>query len=112
MEVIFPWPPKELSPNARLHWATKAKAAKKYRETCRVLTLASGLQVLSEGKIRVIVTFYPPDRRHRDADNQVAMIKAALDGFAEALGVNDRRFLPTFQFTDEVAGEVRIQLGS
>jgi len=39
------------------------------------------------------------------------MIKAALDGFAEALGVNDRRFLPTFQFTDEVAGEVRIQLG-
>ena len=110
MEVILPWPPKELSPNARLHWARRAKAAKYYRELCCLKTKNAGFEVPSEGKIRILVTFCPPDRRHRDADNQVAMIKAGLDGFADALGVNDRRFLPTFRFTDEVAGEVRISL--
>lgn len=110
MQVILPWPPKELSPNARMHWARRAKAAKYYRELCCLKTKNAGFKVPEEGKIRLMITFYPPDRRHRDADNQVAMIKAGLDGFADALGVNDRRFLPTFRFTDEVSGEVRISL--
>ena len=62
------------------------------------------------GKIPIEITFYPPDRRHRDADNMVASIKAGLDGLADALKVNDRQFLPTFKFSDEIKGMVKVQL--
>jgi hypothetical protein len=35
-----------------------------------------------------------PDKRMRDADNCLAAAKAALDGLADALQVNDRNFQP------------------
>jgi hypothetical protein len=40
----------------------------------------------------------------------VASIKAGLDGLADALKVNDKRFLPTFKFAEEVLGMVVIEL--
>ena len=111
MKIInLPWPPKELSPNATIHWAKKAKYKKMYREACWVLTLESKVKVNTSGKIPIEITFYPPDKRHRDADNMVASIKAGLDGIADALKVNDRQFLPTFVFTDEVKGMVSVRL--
>jgi crossover junction endodeoxyribonuclease RusA len=81
-----------------------------YREACWVLTLESKVKVNTSGKIPIEITFYPPDKRHRDADNMVASIKAGLDGIADALKVNDRQFLPTFVFTDEVKGMVSVRL--
>jgi crossover junction endodeoxyribonuclease RusA len=63
-----------------------------------------------EGKIPVEITFYPPDKRHRDADNMVASIKAGIDGLADALKVNDKRFLPTFKFEEQVLGMVVITI--
>ena len=32
LTLTLPWPPKELSPNARQHWTKLAKAKKAYRE--------------------------------------------------------------------------------
>jgi crossover junction endodeoxyribonuclease RusA len=109
--VNLPWPPKELSPNATLHWSKKAKFKKKYRETCWALTLEAKLKV-KPGVIPMEITFYPPDRRHRDADNMVASIKAGLDGVADALKVDDREFLPTFKFSKEVKGIIEIKLSA
>ena len=110
MKIInLPWPPKELSPNATLHWAKKAKYKKMYRKACWVLTLESKVKVNTSEKIPIEITFYPPDKRHRDADNMVASIKAGLDGVADALKINDRQFLPTFVFTDEVKGMVSVR---
>jgi len=63
-----------------------------------------------DGKIEIEITFYPPDKRHRDADNMVASIKAGLDGIADALRVNDKRFLPVFKFKEEVLGMVVIEI--
>ena len=108
--VILPWPPKELSPNSMIHWAKKAKHKKLYRTACWVLSLNARISCSKLGKVPIEITFYPPDRRHRDADNMVASIKSGLDGVADALGVNDRQFLPTFVFSDEVKGMVKIQL--
>ena len=109
--VKIPWPPKELSPNSTLHWSKKAKKKKEYRTVCWALTLEAKLVAPpGEDKIPVEITFYPPDKRHRDADNMVASIKAGLDGLADALKVNDKRFLPTFKFKDEVLGMVVIEL--
>ena len=69
-------------------------------------------QFAGEGKIDVSIRFYPPDNRHRDADNMVAMLKHGLDGIADALGVNDRRFKPVFYFeAAEKPGRVEVCLG-
>ena len=112
MNVVFlPWPPKELSPNASIHWAKKAKFKKAYRHDCWALALEASLKA-PEGpeKIRLEITFYPPDKRHRDADNMVAAIKSGLDGLADALRVNDRLFLPTFIFSDEPKGQIVVKI--
>jgi crossover junction endodeoxyribonuclease RusA len=108
--VILPWPPKELSPNAALHWAKKSKVKKVYRQTCWALTLEAKLEAVADPKVKLDITFYPPDKRHRDADNMVAAIKSGLDGVADALRVNDRCFLPTFIFSEEVNGMVKIEI--
>lgn len=88
----FPWPPKELNPNARVHWAKRAKAAKKYRADCHYLAKLAKFNVDWEGDIHLHMGFCPPDNRHRDDDNMLAACKSLRDGLADALGVNDRRF--------------------
>jgi len=109
--VILPWPPKELSPNASLHWSKKTKKKKAYRTTCWALTLEAGLKAPEgDGKIEMEITFCPPDKRPRDADNMVAAIKSGLDGVADALKVNDKRFLPSFVFTESTMGRVIVKL--
>lgn len=108
--VILPWPPKELSPNAKLHWAKKAKFTKGYRHTAWALALEAKVTCNKDEKVEMEITFYPPDKRHRDYDNMVASIKAGLDGLADALQVNDRLFRPTFKFSDEIKGQVAITI--
>jgi len=90
--VKFPWPPRALSPNARVHWAVKAKAAKSYRLTCFAIARAAKASAAWEGDIHLRMGFAPPDNRHRDDDNMIAACKSLRDGLADALGVNDRRF--------------------
>lgn len=109
-KVTLPWPPKELSPNQKAHWAKKARFAKQYRLTCWALTKEAKLEANKDGKIHLEITFFPPDKRHRDADNMVAAIKSGLDGVADALQVNDKRFLPMFIFSEEVKGMVEIKI--
>lgn len=91
--VKLPWPPKELNPNARVHWAKKAKAAK----LCRAH--AFGIAYFIRPKLKGIdgpldlwLTFNPPDRRKRDDDNLIAMFKAYRDGIAGGLDIDDSRF--------------------
>lgn len=110
MNVILPWPPKELSPNARLHWARVAKAKKAYRETCFWLAKAAKLQAPAEGLVRIELTFYPPCRRSRDKDNLIASMKAGLDGLADAMAVNDKRFDPVFWIADDIGGMVKVSV--
>lgn len=120
MIVRLPWPDPRLNPNARLHWRVKKGVVKKARNDAAYLTydaMPCGAKEVrqhfaGEGKIDVSIRFYPPDNRHRDADNMVAMLKFALDGIADALGVNDRRFKPVFYFEDaDKPGRVEVTLG-
>lgn len=90
--ISLPWPPRELSPNARIHHMAKAKAAKAYREQAYWLTKAAGLVIPAEGGISLRFDFHPPDGRRRDLDNMLSSAKAAIDGIADALEVNDQRF--------------------
>lgn len=101
--VELPWPARELSPNARGHWSVAAKAKKAYRARCRAIGEAAGLKVLAAGKngASVHLAFFPPDRRGRDQDNAIASMKAGLDGLADAMGVDDRRWDLSFAFSKE-----------
>lgn len=90
--IELPWPSKDLSPNARVHYRTKAAATKAYREQAYWLTKASDLRAPAEGGIALRFDFHPPDKRKRDLDNMLASCKAAIDGIADALEVNDQRF--------------------
>lgn len=89
--IELPWPPKELSPNARVHYMAKAKHTKAYREQAYWLTRASVERGIHPSP-RLKIVFHPPDRRRRDLDGMLSSIKAGLDGIADAMAVNDSEF--------------------
>lgn len=89
-KLVFPWPSKELSPNARGHWAIHYKAKKKYRETCA--EIAKDFILPKQERYKVKLTFHTKTKRRPDKDNCIAMMKAGLDGIADAIGIDDSRF--------------------
>lgn len=126
MLVEFSYPPKELNPNARLHWAKKRTPAKRYRYECFLLTrkaiAANGwridqLKALVEAGqgVHLFLDIYPPDRRPRDDDNIIAAFKAGRDGLADALNIDDRHFRihPVVHRDQPVAGGmIRVSITS
>ena len=100
--IELPWPPKELSGHHDVHWRVLQPIKKKHREWAFRATLAAGMITpAGEGDIRVVATFYPPDRR-TDRVNMPSRLKPYWDGIADALKVNDRRFLPAYHFAEPV----------
>lgn len=111
--LILPWPPAVLSPNSRAHWSRRHRASKAYRQTCALLARAARLQVPESARLELRIEFVPPDRRLRDDDNLVAAFKAGRDGLADALGIDDTRFVLRVALSKEVVrgGEVRVTIG-
>jgi len=81
--ITLPLPTRELSPNSRCHWRTKAAAVKRYRELARLATYVGGGMDCRWEHAIADVAFYWPDRRSRDADNALASLKAAWDGMRD-----------------------------
>lgn len=110
--LVLPWPPAKLNPNARhKHPAQKAGIAAKYREECWALTLEAfgsgspGKRLFpGEGRIAVRLDMFPPTGQRRDDDNVVAAFKSGRDGVAQALGIDDHRFIVTPVLRPEVRG--------
>lgn len=91
--IEFPWPHSCLNPNHNAHKMIKAKKRAKQKEECFYLTKA--LKVEKEDKhTEMHVTFFPPDKRHRDLDNTYAMCKGMIDGMCMALGMDDKNLRP------------------
>ncbi|MDM1711454.1 endodeoxyribonuclease RusA [Pseudomonas sp. 165] len=110
-ELTLPWPPAACSPNARVHWARKSKAAKSYRAVCHLLAKQAGIKA-PEGDALLMLEFVPPDRRRRDDDNLLAMFKAGRDGLADALGIDDNVFATQIRVSKETikGGAVRVRI--
>lgn len=109
-EVTFGWPPRELSPNVRVHWSKKARAAKSYKNACWVLAKEAKLAVDWDGQVHLWITFNKPSRRPMDDDNLIASFKAGRDGLALALGIDDKRFVCHPFVSDRIAGSVVVRL--
>jgi crossover junction endodeoxyribonuclease RusA len=96
--LTLPWPAKELSPNARVHWAVKSGKTKRARGDAKYLCMnALGIlgyfPIAAAGqKLTVAFTFHPKDRRRRDVDNLISSTKAHRDGIADALNIDDSHF--------------------
>lgn len=102
--IELPFPPASLSGHNTGHWKAKSPVVAKHREWAKRATLAalpSCFRALEEGDIRLLITFYPPNRRG-DRINFPNRMKPYFDGIADALNVNDSRFLPSYQFAEPV----------
>ena len=95
--ISLPFPPSSLSGHAKGNWYGKSSVTKKWRQMACEAAKAAGYIVPEDGDISVHVTFYPPDRRG-DRVNFPNRCKPIFDGIADALGVNDSRFVPHFYF--------------
>jgi len=92
--ITMPLPHKNLSPNARVHWSTKHSHRKKQRHAASFVAYSSALSGAKLERARVQATFYHKDRRNRDGDNYLAMLKGAFDGIADAgVVANDSGFV-------------------
>lgn len=119
MIISLPWPDPRLTPNSkrRKHWRSYQGVIRDARALAWGITLEAVPVALrealaaSDGHIPMTITFYPPDRRHRDDDGMIGAFKHARDGIADALKVDDRRFKPHYVFADpEKPGRVEIEL--
>lgn len=108
--ITLPFPPSSLSGHAKGHWRPKHAVTSKHREWALRATQSAGVKAPENGDIRVAVRFVPPDRRG-DRVNFPNRMKPYFDGIAEALGVNDSRFVPEYSFADpEKPGRVEVSL--
>ena len=117
IEIVLGWPPTDLSPNARKHWAVVAKAKRQYRKDCfsvskEQLKKYKNITDNIHEKLVLEMTFIPPDRRSYDRDNLVARMKSGIDGLADALRINDKRFNTVISTMDSdyLGGFVRIRI--
>ena len=110
VRIVLPWPPSELSPNRRQHWAKLAGAKKIYRAACATQARLQGVERMAAGRLHLSLTFYPPTRRAYDLDNLLARMKSGLDGLADVIGVDDSRWSLAIQKADKTGGYVEITI--
>ena len=108
--LTLPWPPADLSPNARQHWSKLARAKKAYRAACAWTAKEQGAQRIEAERLHLTITFVPPNRRAHDLDNCLARLKSGLDGLADVLGVDDKDWTLTISKADTVGGMVRVEV--
>lgn len=95
-EITLPWPPKELSPNARVHWGMRARKAKRYRSDCFFKALEQiGRSWVPPNAIWVHLEFCPPNANTPDDDNCEAAFKSGRDGVSDAIRCDDRNWTVT-----------------
>lgn len=111
MRLTLPFPPSSLSGHAKGHWRKKAALTRNWRNSaCLATILAMPVKVPSRGDIRLHIRFVPPDRRG-DRTNFPNRVKPIIDGIADALGINDSRFVPSYEFSEpEKPGRVEIEV--
>lgn len=97
--IVLPFPPASLSGHNTGNPYAKAPIVAKHRLWAFQATFAAKPNVTAEGDIPLHIHFVPPDRRG-DRCNFWNRCKPYIDGVAQALDVNDSRFLPSMSFAE------------
>jgi len=123
MKITLPIPDRAVSPNARRGQSKKAaiikaKKVRLHRQRAKVLALEAlgntyhihGLPVPAFAGYSLVHFF--KTAAPRDDDNADGACKAYRDGIADALGIDDSRFVSHPYLRDEVVkgGEVRVRI--
>lgn len=109
-KITLPFPPKELSPNARLHLAEKAKVKKTYREECFYEAKLQNVKPMSNQLLMVRIVFFPPDKRKRDWANMLAAAKSGLDGLADAIKVDCSQWRISFEVSEKLWNSMTVSI--
>lgn len=112
--IELPFPSAKLSGHHDVHWRVLQPIKAKHRDWALKATLAVRSQLkimlLDKSDIRISFTFYPPNNRG-DRTNYPNRLKPYIDGVADALGINDKRFLPSYHFAEPTReGKVVIEV--
>ncbi|MGB6105656.1 MAG: hypothetical protein WBF88_17575 [Pusillimonas sp.] len=98
LTIILPWIDSRLMPNNKngKAWQSTNNVKIRAKQDGHYSTQAAlGRNALTQAdRYPLRITFVAPDGRHRDLDNMLAASKAALDGVADALGIDDKHFRP------------------
>lgn len=99
------WPPRGLSPNARLNVFSKNNLFQRAKleafQACRLAMIQAnvpaimpkgGKSLQTGGHLNMALICTPPLLRYHDEDNLIANCKAYFDGIAEAAQINDHLF--------------------
>jgi crossover junction endodeoxyribonuclease RusA len=105
--IRLPWPARPLWQNARPHWSAKARATKKARHWAQLAAMEAGITAPIPSA-RLVFAFHPPPKSRPDLANVPATTKAYIDGIADAMGCDDRGFVPVWP---EAFGP-RVKLGA
>jgi crossover junction endodeoxyribonuclease RusA len=109
--VELSYPASELMQNrsAGQHWSFSHAAKVAQKDEAYLLTrqaiVSSGFEAKDGATYRIEMEFCPPDKRVRDVSNLHAAMKAALDGIAKAMGVDDK----TFKQHTQTEGQVHVR---
>lgn len=107
MRLVLPYPLPALWPNKRSHWSAKASATRTYRQWAKLA--ANGAK---PGPVHLVYCPRPfgpvPDR-----DNFIAAFKSGQDGLADAMGINDRDMVVTYELGGRCKdGAVIVEIGA
>lgn len=107
MNIELPFPSSKLAGQNTGHWSTKDGTIAAHRLLAKAITKKAGVFVLGEGDIALRIDFYRPNRKG-DRVNFPIRMKPYIDGIADALKINDSRFVPEYHFHDEFDGKGRV----
>lgn len=116
LRIELSYPAAALSPNARVHHMALWRAKRDAKiEATWATKAAIGRDKFAGGEnIPVTITAHPIlGKERKDDDNMAASCKAALDGVAAALGVNDKHFrIAAIQWAEPIArGRLIVEVG-
>ena len=87
--IIDGFPPREASPNARVHYMKLHSVKKEQKELMTGLILAKGIPDKPMDKAHLTITFESKDKRKRDIDNLLASCKAYIDALVPDVIIDD-----------------------
>ena len=91
--IRLPLPDRLLHPNARCHWAQKARKTKEARYEAGVESIAAWSRLCRRVRFKaaeVTLTYYV--KRLRDEDGLIAWAKSYLDGVQDGIKLDDKYF--------------------